>query len=285
MVKSSVDIHSWAYFFSLALIIISIPLSKFGMSVGAFLLLGMWLWSGFSFRIVGRFFKIGGFVKGFYELVVYLLKLAASNLVDKFTLFFRNKAAMVLASIFIMHVIGLLWTSDMDYALKDLRIKLPLLMFPVVISTMRQLPYREFRLLMLLYASAVFVGTLISLGFILEGDFTDIRDISPFVGSIFSGGRYLFQTVAKSCICCSYLMVCHFPHPHGIDDQPQYHCTDYHWLPFLEGVPYRTCGAETVNHCHRHCYPCQFVFFSKKYGHRCDNCTRGGLPGIGQLYN
>ncbi len=184
MVRSSVDIHSWAYFFALTIIAVSIPLSKFGMSVGEFALAGMWLWSGFSFRITGRFFKIGGFFKGTYHLIAYLLNIAVNNLRDKFSMFLRNRAAVVLSSIMLLHIVGLLWTEDIDYALKDLRIKLPLLIFPVVLSTMTKLPYKRFRILMLLYSAAVFVGTLISLGFILQGEFTDIRDISPFVGSI-----------------------------------------------------------------------------------------------------
>jgi hypothetical protein len=184
MVKSSTDIHAWAYFFALALITISIPLSKFAMSVGQFLLVGLWLWSGFSFRIVRRFFNIGGFFKGLYYLIGYMLRLAVNNLGDKFALFFRNRTAVVLSSIYLLHIIGLIWTADLDYALKDLRIKLPLMIFPIIISTMSQLHYRRFRLLMLLYVAAVFVGTLISFAFILEGEFTDIRDISPFVGSI-----------------------------------------------------------------------------------------------------
>ena len=58
------------------------------------MLLMMWFLSGFSFRISSRFFKLGGFFKGIYYLVSYILKLAGNNFIEKFGLFFKNKAAM-----------------------------------------------------------------------------------------------------------------------------------------------------------------------------------------------
>lgn len=193
MIKSSVNIHSWAYFVSLTLIAISIPLSKFMMSITEFILIAIWLLSGFSFRISHRFYKLGGFFKGVYYQFVYLLRLAANNFVDKFGLFFKNRAAMVLTSIYFLHLIGLIYSEDMDYAMKDLRIKLPILLFPIVLSTMESFNYRKFRILLLFYVAAVFAGSLISLGLILKGDFTDIRLISPFIGSIRFGLNVSFS--------------------------------------------------------------------------------------------
>jgi O-antigen ligase len=154
------------------------------MSMGEFLLVAMWLWSGFSFKISARFFKLGGYVKGIYHLFGYLAQLAYHNIIDKFTLFFRNKPAVILTSIFLLHILGLAYTSDMEYAMKDLRVKLPLLFFPVIISTMESFRYKRFKILMLFYVAAVLAGSMISFSIILKGQFTDIRDISPYVGSI-----------------------------------------------------------------------------------------------------
>ena len=184
MLRSNINIHERAYLASLILIAVSIPLSKFMMSIGEFTLLAFWIWAGFSFRIAYRFFKIGGFFKGLFSFLGYLAELAYRNFTEKFALFFRNKPAMVLWSIYLMHIAGILWTTDTDYAIKDLRVKLPMLMFPVILSTMRRISYKEFRVLLIFYTAAVFAGSLISFGLILKGDFTDIRDIAPFVGSI-----------------------------------------------------------------------------------------------------
>jgi len=193
MLKSNVNIHSWAYFITLVLVAMSLPLSKFTMSVTEFILVGLWLWSGFRFRIFFRFYKIGGAFRGLIHSLNYLVRLAGTNFIDKFSLFFKNKPALVLSSIYLLHIVGLSFTSDLGYALKDLRIKLPLLLFPVVISTMETLKYKRFRWLSLFYVLAVFMGTVVSLVLILKGNFTDIRDTSPYIGSIRFGLNAAFS--------------------------------------------------------------------------------------------
>ena len=184
MFNSNTNIHSGAYFITLVLIAMSLPLSKYTMSMTEFMLLGMWLLSGFSFSIVWRFFKIGGFVKGVFHFFEYFFSLAYRNLIDKFSLFFRNRAAVVFASIYFMHLVGILFTADYEYAMKDLRIKLPLLLFPVVFSTMEKIEYKRFRILMLAYTAAILAGTLISMGIFFQAEYVDIREISPFISSI-----------------------------------------------------------------------------------------------------
>ncbi len=161
-----------------------------------FMLLGMWLLSGFSFSIVWRFFKIGGLFKGIFHFVGYFFSLAYRNLIDKFSLFFKNKAAVVFASIYFLHLVGVLFTADYEYAIKDLRIKLPLLLFPVVFSTMEKIEYKRFRILMLAYSAAIFAGTLISMGIFFKGEIIDIREISPFISSIRFGLNISFAFFA-----------------------------------------------------------------------------------------
>lgn len=162
----------------------SIPLSKFMMSISEFMLLFLWLWSGFSFRISKRFFKLGGVFKGSLHFLKYFFVLAFSNLVEKFRLFFRNKAGVAFLLIYLLHIVGTVYSSDFDYTLKELRIKVPLLLFPIVFTTMEKINYRKFRVLMLYYIFAVFSGTIVSLWYILQKDFVDIREISPFISSI-----------------------------------------------------------------------------------------------------
>ncbi len=121
---------------------------------------------------------------GIFHFLEYLFTLAYHNIIDKFSLFFKNPAALVFVSIYFIHVIGLLHTQNFDYALKDLRVKLPILMLPIVISTMEPLTFKRFRTLMFFYVAAVLSGTIISAGLLISGKYVDIRDISPFVGPI-----------------------------------------------------------------------------------------------------
>jgi len=193
MLNSGTNIHSLAYTITLMLLAASIPLSKFTMSVTEFMLLGLWLWSGFSFSISYRFFKIDGFFKGIFHLFGYIILLAYNNLIDKFTLFFRNKPVLVFTLIYFVHIIGLLYTSDMSYAVKDLRVKVPLLLLPLIISTMHKLNPKQLRVLLTVYSLSVLSSTLVSLFILSTNTYVDIREISPFVSPIRLGLNVSFS--------------------------------------------------------------------------------------------
>ena len=193
MLNSGTNIHSLAYTTTLVLLAASIPLSKYTMSITEFMLLGLWLWSGFSFTVSYRFFKIGGFLKGIAHLFGYIITLGYNNIIDKFTLFFRNKPALVFTSIYIVHIVGLIYTSDMNYAIKDLRIKVPMLLLPVVISTMHKINSKQLRTLLTIYSLSVLASTLISLFIFSTNKYVDIREISPFVSPIRLGLNVSFS--------------------------------------------------------------------------------------------
>lgn len=102
----------------------------------------------------------------------------------KFQRFIHNKVALVLVTLYLLHLVGLIYTSDFAYAFKDLRVKLPLLILPIVLSSVEPLSKKHFDLLMLLYVASVFVATCISFGFYLKNDYGDIREISHFISHI-----------------------------------------------------------------------------------------------------
>lgn len=140
------------YILGLALMLIALPLSKFLMSVAQFYLVGLWLFD--------------------------------PRLLDKWRAFFKNRAAMVLVSIYLIHVIGLLWTSDFSYAAKDLRIKLPLLALPVIIATSPKINRTIFHYLLLIFILANVVGSMFSMHELLTKEITEIRKISLFMSHI-----------------------------------------------------------------------------------------------------
>lgn len=144
--------HRELYFIGLCLIAASLPLSKAGISLGQILLALSWLWSGKIF--------------------------------SRLKAFFGNRMALAISSVFLMHVLGLLYTSDFDYALKDLRTKLPLLILPLIISTSEQLENKKFRIVMFVGILAASVSTLFSVYNYLTFQFVDIRDICMFVSHI-----------------------------------------------------------------------------------------------------
>ena len=151
MIKIPDNLNRNLHFLGLAMVVAGLPLSKPVISIGIMVLTGNWLLSG--------------------------------NLKQKIQLFWKNKAAVALSSIYVMHLVGLLFTSDYDFALHDLRTKIPLLVLPLVISSSPALNKERFSWLMSVFVAAVLISTFVStyvfLGF-KEVDGKDIRDISLF---------------------------------------------------------------------------------------------------------
>jgi len=112
---------------------------------------------------------------------------AEGGIKEKFHLLKNNPALWVLISIYLLHLIGLLWTSDFTYALRDLKIKLPILILPVIIGTSEPLDRKQINRLLQFFIAGIVVSSLISLSVLLG--FTgkvigDARDISVFISHI-----------------------------------------------------------------------------------------------------
>jgi len=141
----------------LLLLAASLPLSFFGMSLGQFVLAGAWLLRG---GIPGR--------------------LAAA---------WRDRTVPVLAGVYVLHVAGMLYSTDLGYALRDLRIKLPLLLLPVLLYDAPPYVTRRSPLVLAVLVAAVLASTLVSAGILSgivprEGRIEDVRDIAVFISHI-----------------------------------------------------------------------------------------------------
>ena len=145
-----------AYLLGLLMVAVGLTISPFLMGMSQFWLVLVWLVDG----IVSKDFK------------------------NKLSRFWQNKAAVLLVAFYLMHVVGLLWTSDFEYALKDLRVKLPILVMPFVLSSMGPLDRKRFDLVMLVYVLSVFIATLFSSVTYWRHDYEDVREISHFISHI-----------------------------------------------------------------------------------------------------
>jgi hypothetical protein len=108
----------------------------------------------------------------------------AGGIKTKLSRFWHNKAAVLLVALYLMHVVGLFWTSDFQYALKDLRVKLPILVMPFVLSSMEPLDRKRFNIVMLVYVLSVFIATQFSFVSYMRHDYEDVREISHFISHI-----------------------------------------------------------------------------------------------------
>lgn len=135
--------------------VIGLPLSPFLMSISQFILVGNWLVEG--------------------------------SIKQKLKKFWDNKSVVILSSVFLLHLMGLFYTSDFNYAFEDIRKKIPLLIFPLILSTSQTLSKEKVQQLLFFFiasvAAATFVSTAILLG-ITNRTIVDIRKISIFISHI-----------------------------------------------------------------------------------------------------
>ena len=162
-----------AYLLGLLMVAVGLTLSPFLMGMSQFWLVLVWLVDG----IVARDFK------------------------QKLSRFWHNKAAVLLVAFYLMHVVGLLWTSDFQYALRDLRVKLPILVMPFVLSSLEPLDRKRFDLVMLVYVLSVFIATQFSFFRYVRHDYEDVREISRFISHI----RFCLNIVFSMAVIGYYL--------------------------------------------------------------------------------
>jgi hypothetical protein len=160
------------YFYGFVLVAIGLVCSRFLVSVGTFMAAGAWLISGNPLRKL------------------------------KFSL--SNRWTWILISLFLWHVLSLLWSSDWTYGWKDIRIKLPLFIFPILISAW-PLDLGQLKKVFLIYISAIVV---ISLYYFLHFYFLndslqeDYRTFNRFDSHI----RYGLQLVFGVVICVYFFL-------------------------------------------------------------------------------
>jgi hypothetical protein len=139
------------YFTGLLLLAAGLPLSLFAMSIGQFVLAA-------SF-IIERDYK------------------------ERIQKFLHCIPALIISGIYVMHLIGLMWTEDFSWGSHDIILKLPLLILPFLISTAPALTSKKFETLMTVFVLAVFTGSLTAvavLAGIISRPVNDIRDIFIF---------------------------------------------------------------------------------------------------------
>jgi hypothetical protein len=158
------SIHKHIYFWGLCLLIMAIPASRYMMSVAQFIIAANWLLEG--------------------------------GIPDKLRRFAHNKAGWLLTGIFFVHVIGLLWSTDLEYGiLNDLKNKLPTLTLTFIVVSSRPLPIKRLFFLLWLFCLTVFVTSIIGLIVYQTGDYLDPRKIMPFIPHVYFSMMVVFVIV------------------------------------------------------------------------------------------
>lgn len=177
--------YTTMYYVSLALLVVSLPLSKYTMSLFQFSTLFFWLWHGVDTAFLKKY--PSGSLLNPLNLIRFLgdaIKNGFIALIHKFIEFFRNKPAMAIASILLLHVIGLIYTTDFHYALKDLRTKLPIFILPLFIATGPRISTRTFYWILAAFIGAVVGGSIYRLILFLNLPVADSRALQAHTSHI-----------------------------------------------------------------------------------------------------
>ena len=150
------NIHRWIYFASLCLIAIFLPSSRYMLTVSEIILAVNWVAEG-SFR--ARFHRLS-----------------------------TDRAAIAFILIYVLSVVGVIWSEDPAYAFRhDLLHKLPTLFMPLIVAT-SVLPGRKMtRVILLLFISSVVVVSFIGFLSRLLQPALSFRDASPFIPGLYLG--------------------------------------------------------------------------------------------------
>jgi hypothetical protein len=210
MDQSGRDFAFWNvrfYHISMVLLLASIPLSKYTTSLFQFAVLAFWLLYESDLAYIKDFssgrqslsIRIPKLVAGFLKSLFY-------SLLSKFKAFFKEKEAMIITSLLLIHVIGLLYSSDMNYALKDLRTKLPLFLLPLFFSTGPPVNTKTLYWIYIVYIAAVVGGTIYRLFLYMDLPVADPRAINSHISHI----RFSLNTVYSIFILAYFIRLQNF---------------------------------------------------------------------------
>ncbi len=150
------SVHLTVYFAALCLFVVSLPSSRYFLTISELLLAGNWL--------------------------------AEADFKTKFDKLRSDKPAIALILIYILNVIGLLWSEDIGYAFKnDLLHKSPTLFLPLIIATSPVPDRKKIRLLLLLFISSVLIVSFIGFSGRIFRPNLFFREASPFIPGLYFG--------------------------------------------------------------------------------------------------
>lgn len=150
------SVHHQIYILALSLFAVSLPLSRYLLTVSEILLAANWLAEG-GFRA-------------------------------KFIRLRSDKPAIAFMLIYVLNVAGLLWSEDPGYAFKnDLLHKLPTLFLPLIFATTPVPGRGKIRVILLMFITSVTVVSFIGFSGRLFGSGLFYREASPYIPGIYLG--------------------------------------------------------------------------------------------------
>lgn len=125
------NVVRFGFLLGLGGLISMLPFSKIVISISEFLLAGAWALDRYDLQMFRQWLHRDSRVKAAVMMVPYAFFFLLKSIADGFRALFRNKPALIFFSLYFLHVAGLIFTTDFDYAWKDLRTKVPIALLPL----------------------------------------------------------------------------------------------------------------------------------------------------------
>jgi len=155
MLKNRKTLHRYTYIFALTALTAMLPWSEFLMSSAQFLLLFNWIVEG--------------------------------NFKQKLSILKTRKSILVFISIIIVHFLWLFNSVNIDYGIHDIKIKIPLLILPLIVGTSALINKKELQIIFKVFIISVIFASLFSIAIYLgltKFNHTGYRELSVFVSHI-----------------------------------------------------------------------------------------------------
>lgn len=135
--------------------------------------------------IIGVFFSPA--INSISNAALILTWLIEGKFQEKWSVLKKSKSFWALMSVFAIHIIGLLYTENFEYALKDLKIKLPILLLPIVFASSISLSKKQFERILEILILTAFVSSLYAFYVYLRyygNEIKELREISTIISHI-----------------------------------------------------------------------------------------------------
>ena len=121
---------------------------------------------------------------------------------------FNKGLLLALLSLFILHLVGMLWTSNLKAGLLDINHQLPFLVVPIAILVMSPLRKDVLKILFWVYVVLILFGTIWAMSHYLSDGRADVRKLIPFARTMHFGINIAF--------CVALMLIAVFNNIHNM---------------------------------------------------------------------
>jgi O-Antigen ligase len=143
----------------------------------------------------------------FFIIAMFLVWIADGGLMRIADLRKDKIAILIFSGTYFVYLIWMIKTSDLSFGLRELKLKLPLLVFPLVIGLSQPLNKKEIKIILTFFIAGVVLSSIIGIiAYSFGKDISEIdnpRKISPFISHIRLALMTNFSVVCSAWYCVS----------------------------------------------------------------------------------